>query len=234
MSDLLTLAAVELRQERRTASYRSEPERIARPRLEVFIRDHLFSAGVLGVALAYATLRYNVFKGVPWPDWPSYTLNKAFAVGSLLLIAAAVWRLARKHAGTGTLLGWAGALALTHSLLSFALFTPLYFPRLFEAGKLTFSAGLAITLGVGAIAAMELGARRSGSWSSGLRHAALALIAFASGIHASLPALATWVDPATWPGGLPPLTLISFLTGTAALAMWLIRASSRNPNNKDA
>ena len=228
MSDLLTLAPAELRQERRAAPYRDEPEGIAKPQLSLAGRDHLFSAGTLGAVLAYATLRYNVFKGVPWPDWPSYTLNKALAVASLLLIAAAVWRLARRGAGTGTLLGWAGGLAFTHSLLSFALFTPLYFPRLFDAGKLTFSAGLAITLGVGAMAAMELGARRSGPWSPGLRHAALALIAFVSGIHAALPALTTWVDPATWPGGLPPLTLISFLTGTIALIVWVIRTLSRS------
>lgn len=229
MSELLTLAPAELRQERRPASYGDEPDGIAKPRLGLVDLDHLLSAGALGAALAYATLRYNVFKGVPWQDWPAYTLNKALAVASLLLIAIAVWRLVRGRAGTSTVLGWAGALAFTHSLLSYALFTPLYFPRLFEAGRLTFSAGLAITLGVGAMVAMELGARRSGPWSPNLRHAALALIAFASGVHAALPALATWIDPTTWPGGLPPLTLISFLAGTAALVIWAVRLVTRSP-----
>jgi hypothetical protein len=225
MSDLLTLPPLA---ERRAAP---EQPRAADPALAAALagRDHLLSAGALAAALGYATLRYNVFKGVPWADWPAYTLNKALAVGALLLIALAAIRLAASRGRTGIVLAWAGALALIHSLLSFALFTPLYFPRLFEAGKLSFAAGLAMTLGVAVMALMELGARRSDGWSPGLRHAALAWAAFASGVHAALPALATWFDPATWPGGLPPLTLISFLAGTAALALWAARRALARP-----
>jgi hypothetical protein len=45
----------------------------------------------LGSAI-YATARYNVFKGVPWSDWPIYTLNKAFALSALLLLVSSVLR----------------------------------------------------------------------------------------------------------------------------------------------
>jgi hypothetical protein len=27
------------------------------------------------VSAIYATTRYNIFKGVPWGDWSTYTLN---------------------------------------------------------------------------------------------------------------------------------------------------------------
>jgi hypothetical protein len=226
MSDLLTLSPSDpgtTLLAPRAAIERPEGEGAAASAAVALGRDHLISAGVLGAALGYATLRYNVLKGVPWADWPSYTVNKALAVGALLLIAAAVLRLVRARRSTGTLLAWAGVLALVHSLLSFALFTPLYFPRLFEAGKLTFAAGLAMTLGVAVMAVMELGARRSDAWRPSLRHAALAWAAFVGGVHAALPALATWFDPGTWPGALPPLTLISFLAGALALGVWLGR-----------
>jgi hypothetical protein len=174
-------------------------------------------------------LRYNVFKGVPWADWPAYTLNKAIAVASLLILAASVLRLARWGRGAGVLMAWSGVLALAHSLLSFALFDPGYYPRLFEDGKLTVIGGLSITLGAVLTAVMELGARRSAIWPPQWRRTALALVAFGAGLHAALPALQSWVEPGTWPGSMPPLTLISFLAGLVALtSLWL------RPRNRTA
>jgi hypothetical protein len=181
------------------------------------------TAALMAGALGYATLRYNVFKGVPWADWPAYTVNKALAVASLLMLAASALRLRRPDARIGILMATAGALALAHSLLSFALFDPGYYPRLFAAGKLTATAGLSLTLGAGVMAAMELGARRADRWTPAVRHRALAAVAFASGTHAALPALASWAEPSTWPGGMPPLTLISFLAGVIAVAGWRLR-----------
>lgn len=183
--------------------------------------DHRTAGLLTGASLLYATVRYNLFKGVPWADWPAYTVNKALAVGSLLIVLVGVIRLCRSDGRSGVLLGWAGALALAHSLLSFALLDPTYYPRLFEAGKLTAPAGLSLTIGVLATAGMELGARRAGSWPRPLRHGTLALIAFCGGLHAALPATSTWLAPASWPGGLPPLTLISFLAGALAVTLWL-------------
>jgi hypothetical protein len=196
-------------------------------------RDLWVSGGLFAAALAYATIRYNVFKGVPWPDWPAYTFNKALAVASLLIIVAAVVRLARRSGRTHLLLASAGLFALAHSLLSFALFNPTYFPRLFESGKLTFAGGLSVTLGAIVMAVMELGARRGGTWQPSLRRQVLALAAFAGGVHAALPAVSTWIDVAGWPGGLPPITLISFLAGTAALvALWPSRPPASDPTTE--
>lgn len=176
-------------------------------------------AAISGGTLAYATLRYNVFKGVPWADWPGYTLNKALAFSALILIALAVVRIGAGRR-TAIVMASAGALALAHSLLSFALLNPLYFPKFYLDGKLTFAAGLSLAIGVAATAAMDVGARRSATWPANLRHAAIALIAFATGIHAAIPGFAGWIAPATWPGSLPPITLLSFLCGSAAAIVW--------------
>jgi hypothetical protein len=180
----------------------------------------LWITGIGGGSFAYATLRYNVFKGVPWTDWPAYTLNKALAFAALALIALAMFRLAARRS-TGTILAAGGAFGLVHSLLSFALLDPVYYPRLYDSGKLTFLAGLSLTLGAAAAAAMDIGARKSGSWRPNQRHAALAAIAFGIGLHAALPAFSTWIVPATWPGSLPPITLLSFAVGTLAAAGWI-------------
>lgn len=191
------------------------------------LSDHWRAATLLGLALGYATLRYNVLKGVPWPDWPAYTANKALGVGALLSMTAAIFRLRQPARGGTPFLIWAGVLALTHSLLSFALLDPVYYPRLFQGKKLTEIAGISLTLGALLMAGLELGARRAGVWSHSLRLRTLALIAFGTGLHAALPALSTWFEPASWPGGLPPLTLISFLAGTLTLGVWLSQALSR-------
>ena len=197
-------------------------------------KDTLLVTGVAAASLGYATLRYNVFKNVPWADWPSYTLNKAIAVAALLLIVLSVARFGLRGRSTGTLMVWAGGLALTHSLLSFALLEPAYYPRLFVGTKLTLLAGLSIMLGAALMAVMEVGARRSSRWTRPVLHGALAVTAFAIGLHAALPAVSTWLTPGTWPGGLPPLTLISFISGSAALIIWWFRpvnAQLTNPTH---
>jgi len=43
-------------------------------------------------SVAYATARYNIFKGVSWNDWPTYTLNKALGLSALLLLVLSVVR----------------------------------------------------------------------------------------------------------------------------------------------
>lgn len=234
MPDFLTLSPFV---EAHSQTYGFQPRNASRHGRQTLWRgsalsDHWRAAVLLGLALGYATLRYNVLKGVPWSDWPAYTANKALGVGALLSMAAAIFRL-RQPARSGTpFLIWAGALALTHSLLSFALLDPVYYPRLFESGKLTSIAGLSLTLGALLMTGLELGARRAGVWSHGLRLRVLALIAFGTGVHAALPALSTWFEPASWPGGLPPLTLISFLTGALTLGVWLSQGFSRSASRQ--
>lgn len=202
--------------------------RASRPRLEGSAPveptrrrpDAAVVTAIVSLSLGYATLRYNVLKGVSWADWPAYTLNKAIAVAALLLIVVAISRLMQRMGGIGKLLALAGVFALMHSLLSFALFSPAYYARLFEGGKLTLLGGASMALGAAAMAAMELGARRSGKWTRAQKGKGLALIASIGGLHAALSAVPTWLEPGTWPGAMPPLTLISFVVGAWGAGLW--------------
>jgi hypothetical protein len=180
--------------------------------------DHRIVAASLALALGYATLRYNVFKHVPWADWPHYVVNKALALAGLVLIALSVVRLAQRGATIRRLMAWAGGFTSAHVLLSLALLRPDYFEKLFAGGKLTAAAGWSLLLGATAWAATELGARRAPQWRAASRVELLGVIALASGLHAALPSVGSWFAPSTWPGGLPPITLISFAVGLAA---WL-------------
>ena len=162
----------------------------------------------LGSAM-YATLRYNVFKGVPWGDWPTYVLNKTLALSALLLLLAEVLRCRRSRPGDGGagFMGAIGLFALMHAGLSLALLRPEYFASFFEAGKLTAAAGTATLVGVAAMAGLVT------------RRAQPGWLALAVGVHAMFPGYAGWFTPEKWPGHLPPITLISFVVALAAFGL---------------
>lgn len=170
------------------------------------------------VAVLYATARYNVFKGVPWSDWPSYTLNKAFALSALMLVVLAVIRRRmNRPKGVGSILHMAGLLMVIHVVISSCLLTPAYFGKYFQQDKLTSVAGVSMTLGAIAMAVMAFGSKSGTDSSLENKNKKLAVLAFASGLHAALLGYPGWFTPSLWPGRLLPITLIAFLLGLAAL-----------------
>jgi hypothetical protein len=167
---------------------------------------------ITAASLAYATLRYNVFKGVAWADWPVFILNKGLALASLLVLAA--WILGHRRstdASEPALLAAASRLMLGHIGLSLAALSPVYFPAFFADGRLTWQAGTALAIGVAAAVALPVVSRPGRAHRSRLR--GLGLIAFAAGCHAALFGYSSWFTPAAWPGSLPPITLVSFAAG---------------------
>ena len=173
----------------------------------------------LGGSVAYATARYNIFKGVPWSDWPAYTLNKAFAMAALFLLVLSVFRKgsAGKLPNDRTLF-MAGVFTSVHVVLSLTLLSPAYYPDFFVEGKLTAALGLSMLLGAAAAALMYAGGGPHGSHDAHAAVRNLAILALVSGVHAMLQGFAKWFAPSTWPGMMPPITLISFLLGLAAVA----------------
>lgn len=176
------------------------------------------------VSAGYATLRYNICKGVPWADWPTYTLNKVFAVASLLLLLVAVirWRV-NSGASCSRVLSASVGLATMHVILSLVLISPAYYAKFFEDDKLTLSAGLSMLLGVIAATMMV---RRGGRTTTvapiaergnSKRVRSVALVALLVSLHVLLQGFWGWFSPGQWPGGLPPITLISFVLGLSVL-----------------
>ena len=171
-------------------------------------------------SIAYATVRYHVFKGVSWSDWSIYTLNKAFALAALVLVITSIIRL---RAGQGLSIArtmlMASVFAVLHVQMTLALLSPAYYAKLFSQGKLTAAAGVAVALGAIITVAMIVGAKTSPELGMDNRPRSLALLAFATGTHAAIPSLTSWFEPSTWPGLMPPITLLSFLLGAAAIGI---------------
>jgi len=172
-------------------------------------RDHALAAALLGAALAYATVRYNVLKGVPWSDWPGYIVNKALAVAGLWLLAWSAWRKLAGRRSTRVPMGWAGCLILSHVLVSLGLFGSVVFPKYFADGKVNLVGGASLLAGALAVTLLEIGARCASAWPRRTWLRTLAAVIALSALHTALPGFAGWFVPREWPGSLPPLTLLA-------------------------
>ncbi len=200
---------------------------------------------VWGVCLAYAIVRYNVFKGVAWDHLPLYIVNKSVAFAGVILIGLAY--LAGKWFGgaTGTepvrakakFLGLAGfSMISVHVLMAMVLLSPANYEKFFAAsGKLNLTGELTFLFGVLAYGCllfpaittlpymydalgMErwLRAQHMGYWTLGL----------ACG-HTFAMGYKGWFDLSTWPGSMPPITMLGFLAALAALVGKLVFVSRR-------
>ncbi len=198
--------------------------------------QNLCIAIVMVASVGYATVRYHVCKGVPWADWPMWTLNKAFAVGSLaLLLAAAIYRRSNSKVYCGKLFSASVTTAGLHILLSLVLLNPDYYAKFFSGdGKLT--AWAAWSMLFGALPAMIMVRRTHGptqkpSLKKVHNHVdsrqmwSVVLVANLVTIHTFSQGWSGWFDWSQWPGRLPPLTLISFIFGisTVMIAAWPTR-----------
>lgn len=200
------------------------------------------SAVVLAVAFAYAIVRYNVIKGVPWEELPLFISNKAIALAAVVFIALSygfgpfarfwprvfvslLWE--RKYFG---LLGF--GLAAVHSLASLLLFSPSYYPKFFTtAGKLNLSGELSMLFGVLAFSVFSIIAVTSipavgksidsRQWQALQRLGYFALLLVL--LHVLVMGVEGWLKPAGWPGGLLPISLVAFVIIAFTL---LIRAAT--------
>ncbi len=182
-------------------------------------------------ALGYAVMRYVVFGEVEPAQVPVYIFNKALAVASVIFLLYA--GIAHRNGLAADSRRWGRAslhAAFVHILLSMAILRPEYFPRFHDAaGKLNFDGGSVIAFGVAT------------SWLSLMltRNRVIRLpvvrrrVIIASGLcllgHLIPVGMAgnSWLAIEKWPGGLPPMSLLSFIAVLAAMGFYLGRGRRR-------
>lgn len=181
-------------------------------------------------SIAYAVLRYHVLGPIPWKDFPFFVLNKGvalngfillilnFSLGPLKTIGGPVpvsYLNARKSIGmTGFLL------VLIHVLMSFLMFRPTVYGQFFLVdGTLTLNGGLSMLGGI--LAFVTLWAYNL-SFQTFLREDTkfikfitsrrfmLGAMLFTL-IHLFFMGYKGWMSPSSWHGGLPPISLVSFI-----------------------
>lgn len=163
--------------------------------------------------LLYAVVRYNVFGDVAWANVPLYVCNKALSWTGLILFGLSVVSCERAdRRGYGTL---AVGATTAHVVMSALVLNPVYFAKFYAAsgrmngvGETSMLAGVAGAMVLWALFVANMGSHGPGaSLRAGWGRAVLVC----SGVHVFVMGFAGWLTPWSWPGYLPPITLISFL-----------------------
>lgn len=195
---------------------------------------------VLAIVTAYATVRYNILKGVAWEHFPLYISNKAISLAAVVLIGlsylfGSLERLFpgrfAQTLGMRKFLGLAGfGLGAVHGVISLLIFTPAYYNKFFDvSGKLNLIGELSMLFGVLAILIFSMVAvsslpgffERLGEekWKrvQRLGYGGLVLV----GGHVLVMGFGGWLTPAGWPGGLLPISLVAFIVIAITLLLRL-------------
>ena len=182
------------------------------------------------LSIAYAVVRYHILGPVPWDDFPFFILNKGISLAALLLLTLNFslgpikniglpvpdsWLAARKILGmTGFLL------VLIHALMSFMMFSPAIYGKLFEAdGSLTLFSGLSMLGGVlsfvvlwGYNLSFQTHLRDEKAFIQFITSRNFLLFAMLlSAVHLFFMGFEGWLSPAGWHGRLPPISLVAFV-----------------------
>ena len=187
----------------------------------------IFSTVIL--SLVYVVVRYHIFGGVAWREFPLFILNKAMALTGFLLVTYNFSFGPFKNIGikipdswmeARNILAMSGFLfLLIHALMSFLLFSPAHYGKFFEAdGTLTLIAGMSMLAGVIGFVLLWM---MNITFQSFMREND-AFVAFIGsrkfllwaltlgGLHILFMGYNGWMHPEGWHGGIPPVSLIAF------------------------
>lgn len=192
------------------------------------------AAGIILVtaiaSISYAVLRYHILGPVPWKDLAFFTLNKGIALCAFILLTFNFsfgplnnlgFKIPDSYLNARKALGMTGFLfALIHVLMSFLLFTPQVYRQFFGADDtLSLVGGLSMLGGVLAFVVLwgynlsfQTHLREDEKFIQFITSRNFLLIAMLfSLIHVFFMGYKGWAKPADWHGGLPPISLVSFV-----------------------
>ena len=181
------------------------------------------------LSLGYAILRYHIVGDVPWKDFPFFILNKGISLAAFILLTFNFSIGPLKNIGIKVSDGWMNSrlvigmtgflFVLIHALMSFMIFKPEIFGKFFEEnGSLTLYAGLSMLGGIlsfvvlwGYNLAFKTTLKEDQKFISFITSRKFLLIAMLfSMIHIFFMGINGWMNPSSWNGGMPPISLVAF------------------------
>lgn len=198
------------------------------------MRKYVVTASTFAAFLGYAIVRYVVFKGVPWSHVPVYVTNKSLALLGIGMLALAVARREERR-----WLGLSGlALILLHVVMSLAILSPAYFAKLYaeptgakglslsgEVAMMSGAVGLMLLLGQAWLTALNPERQGNGASNATVSMRKLGWGVLACGAaHCLALGWDGWWPPSSWPGMMPPITMLGVVVVLGAIAFRALRA----------
>jgi DMSO/TMAO reductase YedYZ heme-binding membrane subunit len=191
---------------------------------------------VFGFSLAYAVVRYHFAGEVPWRHFPLFILNKATSLAAVIFVSSSylIGKIIRWHDRDKALrlvvikfCGLMGFfLAAVHAFFSLCLLSPAYYGKYFDnGGRLNLQGEIAMTVGVlglffllsPAVTTLPMMPKAIGGWrwkrTQRAGYVALALVV----VHLVVLGVAGWLAPASWHGGIPPVSLVAVVVALVPL-----------------
>lgn len=196
---------------------------------------------VLAFFIVYAILRYIVFKGVDPIHFPLYLFNKIFStVGLFFLALSYAWskikslklhdkNLENQFIKFAGLIGF--SFSAIHVFISLIIFSPAYYPKFYIDDMLNFKGELSMLMGVlslffftiPAITTIPFMQEAVGikKWQKGQRMGYLGLLTAL--LHVVVMGISGWLKVDTWPGYLPPITMIATIIAIVPLYLKFLK-----------
>ncbi len=170
--------------------------------------------------LVYAVIRYAGFSHVSLIHVPVYIMNKAVsmtAVEALFMAALGLMRAERD-----TVRFWINAcsqLVFVHIFLSLGILSKGYFASYFDGDKMSLTGELVLLMGV--LAVYCFWRLKTAEIKPALRRTLTILACALVAVHLFAMGFDGWMQVQKWNGGMPPITLLSFLLVVSSLIVFL-------------
>jgi len=175
---------------------------------------------VLCCAIVYAVMRYAGFANVSPIHIPVYLVNKALSMtGAYCLLMASLGLMRAQREAFDF---WRKAcmnLVFIHVLLSLAILTKGYFPKFFAGDMMSLTGEL--TLLFGALGVYCFWRLLTFEMTPRVRRILMATASALVASHLFVMGYDGWLQVQKWNGGLPPITLLSFLLVVPSFALFL-------------
>ena len=193
------------------------------------------------LSFVYAILRYNIAGPVPWKDVFFFISNKAISMSALILLTinfglrplkklgfniSEQWLHSRKS------LGFIGfAMLIVHVFMSLMLFNSSVYSKFFQADNtLTLLAGISMLGGVLGFVMLWVyntnfnpNLRKESELQDLIKSRRMVVFSMVLiGIHLVFMGVEGWLKPQDWHGGMPPISLLSFVVLVLGLVINLL------------
>ena len=182
------------------------------------------------IGIGYSIIRYHILGPVPWKDFPLYILNKGISFSAILLLVLNFTVGPLRNLGVKLSDGWLNSrraigmtgflFVLLHVLMSFILIKPTIYGKFFEAnGTFTLVSGISLLGGVLAFTILwaynlsfQTHMREDKVFIEFITSRNFLLVSMLfTAIHLFFMGYEGWMTPSSWNGGLPPISLVSFI-----------------------